>query len=201
MPAHKTVELIGHTHHRDQQGQVHQHTDKGIGTVHKGEDHAAEEDGHHDDHKEEAGAAAGMVLGLGADIVHRQRQARLVAEDGLMLGAVVGKDPLDVLLPGAEDQVGQKQRHLHHALDQVQKGGMGDPAAQETGDQGRQHHEKAHRHAHRQHHSHGDQHALQLLCRDMLFQPLIQLIGLGALLLGEIVRREHEGLDAVDHGA
>ena len=46
-----------------------------------------------------------MVLGLGTDILHRQGQARLVAEDGLMLRAVVAEHPAHILLLGAEDQV------------------------------------------------------------------------------------------------
>ena len=42
---------------------------------------------------------------------------------------------------------------------------------------------------------------LQLLRRDVLFQPLVELAGLGILVVGEIVRREHQRLDACDHGA
>ena len=77
------------------------HPGKYIGDLDVGKDHAGDQNGHHNDHKEEAGAAAGVVPGLEADIVHRQLQPLLVAEDGLVLRPVVGKDPPYILHAGA----------------------------------------------------------------------------------------------------
>ena len=49
------------------------------------------------------------------------------------------------------------------------------------------------------HQGHAHQHALELFRRHMLLQPCIQLGGLGGRIVGEVVRREHQGLDALDH--
>ena len=72
---------------------------------------------------------------------------------------------------------------------------------EQSGDEGRQQHEQYQRHAQGQDHREGHQHILQLFRRDVLFQPLVKLAGLGALVIGEVVRREHQRLDAGDDGA
>ena len=104
-----------------------------------GKHDAGHQDRHDDDHEQKAGAAAGMVLGLGADVLHRQGQPRLIAEDGLMLRAVVAEHPVHVLLLGAEDQIRQKdrdfQKALHHVPAPQGKAGekVKDPAGKSVG--------------------------------------------------------------------
>ena len=68
MPPHQPVEFIGDAHHRDQQQQMHPDTDPDVLPVDVAENDTAAQDGHDDDHKEEAGAAAGMMLGLDAGV-------------------------------------------------------------------------------------------------------------------------------------
>ena len=121
------------------------HAGEGIGHVDKGEQNAGEENAHHDDHKQEAGAAAGVVPGLLADVLHRQRLAPLITEDGLVLGAVVLEHPVDILHTGAEDQIPHKDDDTHHALQQVapphgQREKVGHAAGQGGGQQEKQDH-------------------------------------------------------------
>ncbi len=61
----------------------------------------------------------GMVPGLDTNVLHRQRQSRLIAENGLVLRTVVAEHPVYVLLSGAEDHVRQQHQDLDHTLDQV----------------------------------------------------------------------------------
>ena len=177
---------------------MHPDTDPDVLPVDVAENDAAAQDGHDDDHKEEAGAAAGMMLGLDAGVFHRQGQARLIAENGLVFGTVVAEHPAHILLLGAEDQIGQKDGHLDDALNEIVEGGV--LSAEQPGHEGGQQHEQRQRHAQRQQHRHPYQHVLELFCRNVLFQPQVQLGGLGGLVVGEVVRREHQGLDAPDHG-
>ena len=60
-----------------------------------------------------------MMLGLDAGVFHRQGQARLIAENGLVFGTVVAEYPAHILLLGAEDQIGQKDGHLDDALNEI----------------------------------------------------------------------------------
>ena len=110
----------------------------GVGKLPEGKDHTGEEDGHHNDHKEEAGAAAGVVLGLGADVLHGQLQALFVAENGLVLRPMVGKDPVDALGLGAEDEIAQEDDHPDHALHQVPdpEGHLGEEIHHRPGEEG-----------------------------------------------------------------
>ena len=64
------------------------------------------------------------MSGLDAGVLHRQRQPRLIAEDGLVLGAVVLEHPMHVLLLGAEEQVHDKYEYLDDALDEVVNKGV-----------------------------------------------------------------------------
>ena len=77
-----------------------------------GKDNGGHDDGDGDDHKEEAGPAPGVVPGLLAHVLHREGQAGLIAEDGLMLRPVVLKDPVDILHPGAQGQIPHKNGQL-----------------------------------------------------------------------------------------
>ena len=114
---------------------MHGHPDPQVLPVHIGEDDAAAQNGHHDDHEQKAGAAAGVVPGLDAGVFHRQRQARLIAEDGLMLRPVIAEHLAHVLLPGAEDQVPQEDGDLHRPLDEVVDPIWGMPGVEQPGDE------------------------------------------------------------------
>ena len=166
------------------------------------EHHAGHQDGHKDHHKQKAGAAPGMVPGLDADVLHRQGQPRLIAEDGLVLRPVVLEHPVDVLLPGAEDQVGQEDQDLQHALHQIPAphGEAREEVEDAAGDQGGQHQEEKDRQSDPQDHRESDDGPLQLLVGKLPVQPLLKLRGLGRLLLRVEFRGVHQGLHAVDHG-
>ena len=139
-----------------------------------------------------------MVLGLDAGVFHRQRQPRLIAEDGLMLRPVIAEHPAHVLLPGAEDQVPQENGDLHRPLNEVVDGGM--PGVEQPGNKRGQQHKQQQGQPQGQDHRHPHQHRLELLRRNVLLQPLIQLGGLGIFIVGIVIGGEHQGLDAPDHG-
>ena len=124
--AYKAVELIGQTHHRHQQQKVHPDAHPQVLPLHIGEGHGGKQDGHHDHHEQKAGAAAGMVPGHIPHVLHRQRQAPLVAEDGLVLRPVVLEDPVDILQPGAEEEVEEKVirtlTRKHFKITEVKRG-------------------------------------------------------------------------------
>ena len=138
------------------------------------------------------------MSGLYAGVLHRQRQPRLIAENGLVLGAVVLEHPVHVLLLGAEEQVHNKYEYLDDALDEVvEQGALG---FEQPRHKRRQEHEQPQAQRQRKHQRHRHDDPLQLFRRHVLFQPLVEFRGLGRLVLGEIVRREHQRLDALDHG-
>ena len=60
-----------------------------------------------------------MVARLDAAVFDRQRQPRLVAEDRLMLRAVVLEHAVDVLLLGAQDHVSEEDHELDDGFDQI----------------------------------------------------------------------------------
>ena len=168
-----------------------------------GKDNGGHDDGDGDDHKEEAGPAPGVVPGLLAHVLHREGQAGLIAEDGLVLRPVVLKDPVDVLHPGAQGQIphenGQLQQALRHVPHQHGVGHQGDRRPQQGGQQEKQ----ADGHADAQDHRQGDHQRGHLLAAQPLLQPQLELGGLlrlRLLVLGVELRREHEGLDPLHHG-
>ena len=186
MGAHKAVELVGHAHHGDEQQQLDADAHPDVLPVDVGKHDAGHQDRHDDDHEQKAGAAAGMMLGLGTDILHRQGQPRLVAEDGLMLRAVVAEHPVDILLLGAEDEVGQKNQHLHHALDDVVDSGA--LCVEQPGDKRGQQHEQHQRQPQTENDGERHDQRLQLFRRDVLFHPLVKFAGLCILVIREIIR-------------
>ena len=202
MTAHPAVELIGDAHHQGQQQQVDAGTGQGVGHGPDAKDDAGDDDGHEDHHEEEAGAAAGMVLGLLADVLHRQGLPCLIAEDGLVLRAVVLEDAVNVALSGADSQVQNEDGHLQKALHHVPapEGEIGEEMEDAAGEEGGQHHEEEHGKAHAQDHRQGDDQGFQLLIGKMLFQPQVEFAGLGGLVVGVELGRVHQGLDAADHG-
>ena len=138
-----------------------------------------------------------MVPRLDAGVFDREWQPSLIAEDRLMLGPVVGEHALDVLLLRAEDEIGQQDEDLHDALDQVvQRRGL---RVKQPGDKRRQQQKQRDRHTERQDDGDPDHHALELLLGDVRLEPAVELRRLRLLQLGEVVRREHERLDAADH--
>ena len=140
-----------------------------------------------------------MVARLDAAVLHRQRQARLVAEDGLMLRAMVLEHALNVLLLRAQEQVAEEDQQLDDGLDQIVHDHVRDEAPEQAREEGRQDHKKADRQAQRQHDRQRHNELLQLFAAELLLQPQIELRRL-ALLLGEEVRRVHQRLHAADHG-
>ena len=160
--------------------------------LHKGEHNTRCQNGHDDHHEEEAGTAAGMVLGLLFHILHRERQSRLIAENRLMLGTMIGEDTAHILLLRGQNEVGKENSDLYHTFDHIVDQGTVKILGHKACQKGRQQHKQAHRHAERQHYGEYHQHALKLFCRYVFLQPQIQFGGLA--LLGEIVCRIHQRL-------
>ena len=181
---------------------MHQRPQTGIGNGPDTEHHAGHQNGHENHHKQEARPAPGMVPGLDADIFHRQRQSRLVAEDGFMLRAMVLEYPVDILLFGAEDQIGHEhhdfQQPLHHIP--PPQGEAGEEMEDSASQQRRQHQKQENGHSHPQQHRKGYNGLFQLFTAEVLFQPLFKFGGLAHLLVRVKVRRIHQRLHAADHG-
>ena len=117
-----------------------------------------------------------MVPGLDADILHRQGEARLIAEDGLVLRPVVLEDPVDVLQPGAEEEVEEEDDDLQEALHHVPapEGEVREEVQHPARQEGGQHQEEEDGHAHPQHHGEAHDGALQLLAGEVLLQPQVK---------------------------
>ena len=115
-----------------------------------------------------------------------------------MLRAVILKHPVYILLPGAEEQVADKNQYLDGALDKImyQSALRVEQPRHKRGQQ----HEQTQAQCQGQQQGKCDQYALELLRRDMLFQPQVEFGGLGGLVIREIIRREHQRLDPLDHG-
>ena len=86
-----------------------------------------------------------MQPGHTAAVFNGQRKLRLIAADGLMLRAVIGKDALHVLHPGNQDHIAHKDRDADHTLDQAADDGIVDPAVKNTAQKRRQQEEQADR--------------------------------------------------------
>ena len=173
------------------------HADKGI----VGADERAAEDADADDHQQKTGAAAGVEPGHGAHILHGEGQPRLIAADGLVLGAVVGKDPAHVLHPGDENHIAQEEEDLQKALHQVAQEVVSMDSRHQAGQERGQEDEESHREGNAQHGGHVDHQLFHLLAADLILQPLVELGRLGVLLFREEGSRVHQRLNAVDHAA
>ena len=141
-----------------------------------------------------------MVARLDAAVFDRQRQPRLVAEDRLMLRAVVLEHALNVLLLRAQEQVAEEDQQLDDGLDQIVHDHVRDEAPEQAREEGRQDHKKADGQAQRQYDRQRHNELLQLFAAELLLQPQIEPRRL-ALLLGEEVRRVHQRLHAGDDRA
>ena len=142
-----------------------------------------------------------MVPGLDADVLHCQRQTRLVAENGLMLRPVILENPVNVLLLGAEDQIRQENHDFQKALHHVPapQGEAGEKVKDPAGKQRGQHQKEKNGHPHAQQHGEGHDSFFQLFAAEVPFQPLFKFGGLAFFLLRVKVRGVHQGLHAADH--
>ena len=141
-----------------------------------------------------------MVFGLDADVVHRQLQSLLVAEDGLVLRAMIGEGPPDILHPGDRDHIAHKNGDAQHRVHQIPDQYAVRKTLHEAGKKGGQQHEQAHGEAHCQHYGEADDQLLHFFIPQLLVQPAFKSGGLlCSCLLGEVVGGEHESLDALDH--
>ena len=142
-----------------------------------------------------------MVPGLNADILHRQRQARLVAKNGLMLRAVILKHPVNVLLLGAEHEVQQENANFQQTFQHVPppQGKAREIVQQCAGKQRRQHQKQKYRHSDAHQHRKGHKGLFQLFAAEVLFHPLLKFGGLRGLLVRVEICGIHQGLHAADH--
>ena len=115
-----------------------------------------------------------MVLGLGPDVVHRQLQTLLIAEDGLMLRAVIGEGPADVLHSGHGDHIGHEDGDTQHRVHQIPDQDAVREALHEAGQEGRQEHKQADGEANGQHHGEADDGLLHFFVSQLLVQPFLE---------------------------
>ena len=99
MPADKAVALIADRHDERQECKSDEQTHKHVAGRENGAYERKKQNRDRDDDKQEACAAARMQPGHAAAVFNGQRELRLIAADGLMLRAVIGKDALHVLHP------------------------------------------------------------------------------------------------------
>lgn len=174
MTSHIAVEFVGDAHHKRQQKQLDQHPQENIVHGEQGKDHRIDENCRNDNDQQEAGAAPGMVLGLGPDVVHRQLQTLLIAEDGLMLRAVIGEGPADVLHPGYGDHIGHEDGDTQYSVHQIPDQDAVREALHEAGQEGRQEHKQADGEANGQHHGEADDGLLHFFVSQLLVQPFLE---------------------------
>ena len=139
-----------------------------------------------------------MEPGTAPDIFHRQGQARLVAGDGLVLGAVILKHAVNFLHAGAKEHVRQKDDQLEYALqNHLGPAGQRHHLPHRPREEGGQKGEQEQRQQHPRKGGAGHQHILHG-GGGVLVQPLVKfgLVGL-LFLLGEgDVRAVHQVLVA-----
>jgi len=94
-----------------------QHTDEGaeVGGNEESDQHADE-----NDEDDEGSTATGMEALLRTDVVNRERQTLFIAEDGLMLSAVVHKDTADILHARDKHHIENEKQDLENTF----KGGL-----------------------------------------------------------------------------
>ena len=199
MTAHIAVELIGDPHHKGQRQQLDADTGKHIGHGPDGKQHAVHQNRHNNHHKQEAGAAAGVMLGLDAGVFHGQRKPRLIAENGFVLRAVVGEQAADILHPGNSDQVTEENHHPKNPIHQIPSQNAFCNMLHQAGNQGRNQHEQQQREAYCQHHREANDELFHFFVSELAIQPLLKPGGLLRCLLRIEVRRVHQCLYPADH--
>ena len=172
MAAAEFDQLVADAHDQGHDGQLDggQHP-----LVEGGGDEEADEDAHQQHEHQEGGAASGMEAALLADVLHGQLLAVLVAEDGLMLGAVELEGTADILHEEHEGHIADEEDHADggHAeglqkavvLGEIRDVGLHDVLVEEGGQEEEQAdhdgHGKKHRHHHDEVHHNG---GFLLLC-------------------------------------
>ena len=163
-------------------------------------DNGVDQNAHHNDHQQEAGAAAGVEAALGPDVFHRQLLAMLIAEDGLMLRPVIGEETLDIAHAGAEHHIQQQNDHLGEALGQVADNEALRQGFDEAHNQGGKEDEQQQSQGNAQHHRGADDQLLSLFGGEVVSNPLINFIRFLLLLLRDEAGGIGQGLHALDHG-
>ena len=181
MPARPAVYLIAHADYDREQHQPQAEAQQGVVHLYEQPDKNAEY--YYD--QQEAGAAPGVEAALRPHVLHRQRQALLVAEDGLVLGPVVGEEPLHVLHPRAEPEIDQEDDQLYGALDEAAEGIPPLEAGYQPGEEGGQEQKQRQREHNAEHRRYGDDRLLRLLAAQLLLQPEVELGRLLLFLLGQ----------------
>ena len=116
-----------------------------------------------------------------------------------MLRAVILEHAIDVLLLGAEDHVGKKDHELDDGFDQIVHRRALDIRVDKTRQKRRQQEKEQNRQPQRQENRQRRDDLLHLLISEFSLKPPVELARLGDVLVGEIVRRKHQRLDALDH--
>ena len=112
MQAAPAVYLIAYPDDDRQQQQVAAHAGKAVVEP----DDGVYKDADHDHDEQKARPAAGMEAGLLTDVLDRELLSVLVAEDGLMLRAVVGEQTLHVAHAGTQLHVREQDNDANKTL-------------------------------------------------------------------------------------
>ena len=185
MTAAELDQLVADAHDQGHDGQLDggQHP-----LVEGGGDEEADEDAHQQHEHQEGGSAPGMEAALLADVLHGQLLAVLVAEDGLMLGAVELEGTADILHEEHEGHIADEEDHADggHAeglqkavvLGEIRDVGLHDVLIEEGGQEEEQAdhdgHGEEHRHHHDEVHHNG---GFLLLCGGGLYGRVLRLLG------------------------
>ena len=140
-----------------------------------------------------------MKARLRPHVLDRQRQTLFIAEDGLVLRAVVGEHTLDVLHVRHGPQIQQEDDDAQQSLEEVAHDGALDKALGQTGEQRRQQDEQHDRQRDAEHHGRADDDVLALFLAEMPLDPEVDLAGLLLLVLGQEVGGIRQRLHALDH--
>ena len=140
-----------------------------------------------------------MKARLRPHVLDRQRQTLFVAEDGLVLCAVVGEHALNVLHVRHAPQIQQEDDDAQQPLKEVAHDGAVDEAPGQAGEQCWDQDEQHDRQRDAEHHGCADDDVLGFLLAEVLFDPEVDLARLLLLVLGQQVGRIGQRLHALDH--
>ena len=179
---------------------MREHAQERIGDVDDRKDDGRNDRRDDDEYEHEARTAARMEPALLPDVLHGQILPCLIAEDGLVLRAVVFERAADVLHMRHRPHEHQKDRDAHDALEHVSR--QHAPVLRnKAAEKARQQQEQADRQRDADDRGQAEDHPVQLFRAELRLEPLFEFrrLLIDALIV-EKLRRIVDGHDAVLHG-
>ena len=177
MHAAPAVDLIADPYHHRQQQQVTANPREGIADPHDRVDQNADQ---HDD-QQKAGSAAGMKTRFRPHIFHRQFLSVLIAENGLVFGAVIGEQTLDILHFCNQRHISEQDDDLENALRKVSNQITACQRLDHRHKKCRQDDEKKDRQQDTEHDRHIDDQLGGLFLRKVIRDPFVDFVGFSLL--------------------